>query len=172
MPGMLAPGDMERIAKFSTGLDPESIAEEIQGNTDDLNILNQANDVISWIETHFAASPGAMVLARDGKTYQIPTIVPAQKEDGSCVFLDENDRCTIHPVSPFGCQQFKICEEDPMLIKGGQDKVSHCLSAIAVDEQYMMAHAMLQAEGLVPKPLPERKKDLLRLIQEAEEDDS
>jgi len=37
---------------------------------------------------------------------RIGTIVTKKKADGSCVFLDEHDRCKIHPVAPFGCAYF------------------------------------------------------------------
>lgn len=83
MPGALIPGDLERIAEHT-------------GHADD----------DAWILEHFRLSDGAIVAKRvNGKLVQwnVPSIVPASKPDGSCVFLDENERCTIHEVSPFGC---------------------------------------------------------------------
>lgn len=51
------------------------------------------------------ASPGAVV-GRAGRIFSIGTIVPKTKADGTCVFLDEQDRCTIHATAPFGCAYF------------------------------------------------------------------
>jgi hypothetical protein len=51
------------------------------------------------------ASPGATV-ARNGALYQIPTLVPRRQENGACVFLDDNNRCRIHAVAPYGCSFF------------------------------------------------------------------
>jgi hypothetical protein len=62
------------------------------------------DDLVSFAFNHLLASPGATVLI-SGEIFQIPTITPARKADGSCHFL-ENDRCTVHPVSPFGCRFF------------------------------------------------------------------
>lgn len=51
------------------------------------------------------ASPGALVKDGYGKVERIGTITP-QFQRGRCVFLDANDRCSIHPVAPFGCAYF------------------------------------------------------------------
>lgn len=57
----------------------------------------------------FVASLGSLVMdVRTGETRRIGSITPARKADGSCVFLDANDRCTIHSVAPFGCAYFDI----------------------------------------------------------------
>jgi len=74
-PGCLIPGDALRIAEF----------------------LNSPVHHLLW------ASPGAKAMnLSTGEIISIPTITPRMK-DGRCVFLDENDRCKIHPVAPFGC---------------------------------------------------------------------
>ncbi|GMU20595.1 MAG: hypothetical protein AMXMBFR13_06920 [Phycisphaerae bacterium] len=79
IPGMLAPGDPERIAEY---LGISSI--EVNGR--------------------LLASPGAIVVHRyTGSVGRIHTIVPERTAEGVCVFLDEQERCTIHPVAPFGC---------------------------------------------------------------------
>src|SRR5258708_4879591 len=80
-PGPLMPGDFERIAEF-LGETPEQA------------------------QSHFWASPGAMAKVKEtGEIIKIGTITP-KREKGRCVFLDENDRCKIHPVAPFGCAYF------------------------------------------------------------------
>jgi Fe-S-cluster containining protein len=79
-PGPLAPNDFERIAAF-LGEDRETAKE------------------------HFWASPGAIVQLHSGETVRVGTITPRYRK-GRCVFLDENNRCKIHPVAPFGCAYF------------------------------------------------------------------
>jgi Fe-S-cluster containining protein len=79
-PGSLIPGDYERI-KQHLGATEETM------------------------RTLFWASPGALAKTWLGKLIRIGTITPQYKK-GRCVFLDENDRCRIHAVAPFGCSHF------------------------------------------------------------------
>lgn len=80
-PGPLAPGDFERIAEF----------------------LGETREEA---KRHFWASPGALIKdAVTGRVTRVGSITP-QRRKGKCVFLDENDRCTIHPVAPTGCAYF------------------------------------------------------------------
>lgn len=80
-PGPLAPGEFERIAEF-LGEDRETA------------------------KRHFCASPGALVMdTSTGRQFRIGTITP-RMERKRCVFLDEQDRCRIHAVAPFGCAMF------------------------------------------------------------------
>lgn len=52
------------------------------------------------------ASKGAVVgEAATGKLWRIGTITPKMK-DGKCVFLTDDDRCSIHEVAPLGCAYF------------------------------------------------------------------
>ena len=82
-PGSMAPGDYERIARF-LGKSPEDVAPM------------------------FVASPGASVMDRlTGKVRYVNTIVPTvMPGTGRCIFLDTDNRCSIHPVSPYGCAVF------------------------------------------------------------------
>lgn len=89
MPGFLAPDDLEPLYEVTkeVGEDPET-----------------------WAKRMLRASPGGIIgyTARtNGKTalhtLQIPTLVPARKADGSCVYLTESGQCSVHAVSPFGC---------------------------------------------------------------------
>jgi hypothetical protein len=41
-----------------------------------------------------------------GKQIRVPGIGPARDRRGRCFFLDDQDRCRIHGVSPFGCAYF------------------------------------------------------------------
>jgi Fe-S-cluster containining protein len=80
-PGPLAPGDYERIQEH-LGATQEQMAKL------------------------FCASPGALIVDhRSGEAVRIGTITP-QRRKGRCVFLDENDRCKIHAVAPWGCAYF------------------------------------------------------------------
>jgi Fe-S-cluster containining protein len=80
-PGPLAPGDFERIAAF-LGEDREAAKQ------------------------HFWASPGAMVKdSMTGQVRRIGSITPRMRR-GRCVFLTDDDRCSIHEVAPFGCAYF------------------------------------------------------------------
>ena len=49
-----------------------------------------------------------MVRHADGSArfVKLPTITPAVKPDGSCVFLTAEGKCQIHEVSPYGCAFF------------------------------------------------------------------
>lgn len=52
----------------------------------------------------FVASPGAL-LNDNGVTRRVGTITP-KRVKSRCIFLDENDRCKIHPVAPTACAYF------------------------------------------------------------------
>lgn len=80
-PGPLAPGDFERIQKHLGATDAE-------------------------MRSLFWASPGALLKnVATGESIRVGTITPRYSR-GRCVFLDDNDRCKIHAVSPFGCAYF------------------------------------------------------------------
>lgn len=79
-PGSLVPSDIKRIE--------EHLGEPIAGST------------------KFQLSLQTMVIM-NGELTAIPTIIPQTKEDGSCIFLDdETGKCKIHEVSPYGCSHF------------------------------------------------------------------
>lgn len=76
---------------------------------DDLPRIHQhvaaQQDLMTWAKEYLLASPGALAM-RDGEVFRIPTLVPARRPDGACIFLTAEDRCAIHAVSPFGCAFF------------------------------------------------------------------
>lgn len=88
IPGYLIPADVEHIALY-------------------LGFTN----LVEFGFRYLLASPGATVM-QAGRVFQIPTLVPRRKEDGSCIFLDEHDRCRIHEVSPYGCAFFDVHQPD------------------------------------------------------------
>lgn len=83
-PGYLIPGDIERIHKHVA---PDLTRE-------------------AFAEKYLDASRGATVMIVGCGETNVPTLVPQAKEDGTCIFLGADDRCTIHEVSPFGCAFF------------------------------------------------------------------
>lgn len=90
-PGYLIPSDLFRIADFL-------VAERR---------IEQTGDVLNWLR----ASKGAVVGdAATGERFRIGTITP-RLEHGRCVFLTDEDRCSIHAVSPFGCAYFSTHDE-------------------------------------------------------------
>lgn len=105
LPGYLIPHDLQAIAEKFGYRDLEQFALE-----------------------NLAASPGATVLV-NGQIYQIPTLVPQRRTDGACKFLDAQNRCTIHAVSPFGCAFFTCTQS-----RAESDERSYCgLQAVAHD---------------------------------------
>lgn len=82
-PGSLAVGDMERIAEF-------------------------LGEPVEEAKRHFVASPGALLLSMlTLEKIRVGGITPAST-NGRCTFLDEQDRCRIHQVSPAGCAYFDM----------------------------------------------------------------
>jgi Fe-S-cluster containining protein len=61
-------------------------------------------------EGYLVASPGALLgrVTPDGvETFRVGSIVPRTVDaEGRCVFLDDEGRCVIHAVAPFGCAAF------------------------------------------------------------------
>jgi hypothetical protein len=83
VPGYLIPADLERLGQH----------------------LAPGEELVTWAARHLLASPGAVV-ARRGRAFRIPTLVPARRADGACTFLAEDGRCAVHVVTPFGCAFF------------------------------------------------------------------
>lgn len=80
MPSYLLPADLPRLHKADA---------------------QEGEDLETWAMRRLLASPGATVLHR-GQVKSVPTLVPARKEDGSCVHLKDK-LCSVHEVSPYGC---------------------------------------------------------------------
>lgn len=64
MPGYLIPADLDRIR---------------------LHVGSSA-EWLTWAAAHLRASPGALVM-RASRVFRIPTLVPARRTDGGCIFL-------------------------------------------------------------------------------------
>lgn len=90
-PGYLIPSDLFRIA------DHLVTAERIE----------KTQDVFTFLR----ASKGAVLGdTKSGQLFRVGTITP-RLENGRCVFLTEEDRCSIHAVSPFGCSHFSTHDD-------------------------------------------------------------
>ena len=154
LPGMAGIGDIERIADHG-----EQEFRKLFGD----NEFNREQ----WIACRFVASEGAKVGRLNDRggidVFQIPTITPAQRPNGECVFYD-NGRCSIHAVSPIGCSHV-----DPHMTKEEGDAVVHpALAEIAADGQadgpYWRLWQHLKSLGLVARPLAERRAAFQRLF--------
>jgi len=96
MPGFLIPSDLDRM-----------IPPQMQP--------------LPWAELTLLASPGALV-AKGSDLFRIPTLVPAVKNNGSCINLHEG-QCLIHPIAPFGCAFFDCGPERGNLSHHGLNAV-------------------------------------------------
>lgn len=121
-PGMLAPGDIERIAAY-VGAEPTG----------------------EFVERSFRAADGEMATFGEDRI-KVPTIVPAQHEDGRCVFLTVDERCAIHPAKPFGCSRQNGCEPE------NERALEACFGAIADGEEYLEQWTQLAMDEMVDVP--------------------
>jgi len=148
MPGSLIPGDLQRI---------QAHVEDTSGE---------------FVLNHFVASDGAKVAGRldDGSTFigQVPTIVPAQRQDGTCVFLVDA-RCTIHPVSPFGCAYHDVHLGEVDANQRSEFAVLKQLEAHRdPSSDYTTMVKLLDNLNLTASPMMERKQAYLEMINELE----
>jgi len=120
MPGRLIPRDLKRIREFL-------------GVTDEV------------LDESLAASPGPLMEnTLTGKQFRMAVVVPATKEDGSCVFLDEKEQCRVHAVAPFGCGYFDGCKVDE---EKGEDKQRWSLSKVEDSKDYRRRVFNLRRQG-------------------------
>ncbi len=142
-PGCLAPGDLERIQEFVGDTSPE------------------------FVLSHFLSSEGAKCLKKINGTvyiFHVPSIVPAQKPDGSCIFLDEQERCTIHPVSPFGCAYHDTHMQAVEADRRMQFCVTEQIKAHYSGEPYAQMQQFLDDNGRRAVPLNQRAEAMRKVI--------
>ncbi len=148
MPGSLIPGDLDRIQAY---------------------VGDRSGD---FILSHFQASDGAKVAARVGGMMiltRVPTIVPAQRKDGRCVFLDDDNLCSIHEVAPFGCAYHDVHLSEEEAAPRSEYAVMQQLPAQqAPASPYVQWHGLLVAAGMVAAPLDERREAMETMINELE----
>ena len=98
-----------------------------------------------------------------GRLRQIKTLVPARQQNGACVFLDENEGCSVHAVSGFGCSHFdahQSAEEANRRSSWGLRQIDRAWDEYDLYAQLWM---LLSALGRVaPSPIVARA-----LVQEA-----
>lgn len=147
IPGSLAPGDAARIINFA--------------KPDD-------QPVEDFVQEHFRASSGTKAIDDQGKPMMIPTIVPAQKEDGRCVFLTGDDHCGIHPVSPYGCRNFTVCGQDGLSVDEESMRSSSQVSNILFEEghNYFKLWSFLKSAGLVAMDILSRKSRFIHMLDQ------
>lgn len=132
IPGYLVPADIERISRA----------------------LGYSN-VVTFALENLAASPGATVMNTEGRVFQIPTLVPQRKPDGSCKFLDGQNRCSIHSVSPFGCAFFDAHQPDEEANRRsgrGLQEIARNWSSGAVSSAYVRLWRLLYIAGFKAIP--------------------
>lgn len=74
----------------------------------DLNRISEylgESDLTQFALDNLLASPGAIIFSI-GELIRVRTLVPARRADGTCRFLTDGDRCSIHAVSPYSCALF------------------------------------------------------------------
>lgn len=143
MPGMLAPGDLQRLCP--TGLSPE--------------------ESDAWLREHFAASPGAVVW-QQGELVRVPTIVPKIR-DGGCVFLQDR-RCTIHERAPFGCAFMDMHMNTAEADRRSRAVLIEIMKDSRRDGNYSRAWHRLQATGNTASEITERRANLAEAVHQIE----
>lgn len=152
IPGMLVPADLDRMAR-AMGFD----------------------DTKAWAMEHLLASPGATMMRIDsktgkGETYRVPTLVPARKgEHRHCMHFDENGRCNVHAVAPFGCAFFDGTQSEEEHQKRSIAAHDAIKQAWETNSEYAQIWTMLSAAGKkAPEPREcreEMKKAVVRLVR-------
>jgi Fe-S-cluster containining protein len=110
MPAYLMPQDLEGYLQKLIPREGVSTAMWLTVNRVD-DLLASSGTLIKMIDRR----TGAVTEAR------IPTLVPASKDDGSCVHYRDG-KCGVHKHSPTGCKMFNACAEDREADK--QEKVA------------------------------------------------
>ncbi|MDY0314160.1 MAG: YkgJ family cysteine cluster protein [Bacteroidales bacterium] len=124
MPGYLIPDDIYRIYKE----------------------LNKQRDSNISIGDLLSASPGAIVQTQ-GSIFRTPTIVPSRSVNNFCIFLDNDEKCSIHSIAPYGCAYF----DDHMSKEEADERSRLGLSLIMKNSLYKMIWNFLWEEGLRSK---------------------
>jgi len=113
-------------------------------------------------EEVLVASEGSLVIYR-GEMQRLGTILPAHKPDGSCVFLDENDRCKIHAAAPYGCAYTDFHMSD---LEGRSVSAAGLQTLMEPSpelQEYRKIREQLQSAGKVAQPLAVRRQAMLEL---------
>jgi Fe-S-cluster containining protein len=138
IPGYLIPADLDRIK----------------------NHLAPVVSLMDWVKQYLLASPGALV-ATDRMVFRIPTLVPARKSDGACVFLTTDNRCSIHSVAPFGCAFFDAHMSKSEADRRSSQGLNDIYRAWVNGDEYGQVWLALDREGL-QAPSPEKCRQQMK----------
>lgn len=89
---------------------------------------------------------------------QIPTLTPAAKDDGSCIFLEQDGRCGIHPVAPFGCAFFDVHQTHKQADAISKSGLAAVLEDHVQRGVYSQVWQHLQHKGLIGRPPVESRR--------------
>lgn len=143
MPGALAPGDLDRMAAASQ---PEA------GEPGSL-------ERFAWMARNFRASTSGRIETKAGPI-KFLSIVPAQKENGNCVFL-KGDACTVHGASPYGCAAHDMHEDDDAATAKTKAWLEDALSGTDEAGEYASTAHALHRTGLKAAAAEHRKDAFL-----------
>ena len=125
-----------------------------------LQHLAPGEDLLAWARQHLLASPGAKVL-QGSRVFRIPTLVPARRPDGACIFLTAEDRCAVHAVAPFGCAFFDSHMPGAEADRRSSRGLQAVLEAWTRGDAYAQVWTTLHEAGLMAPP-PEVCRQQLR----------
>lgn len=125
-----------------------------------------------FVLNHFSASEGPLVIQRamngEQTPLRVPTLVPAQREDGRCVFLTDDDKCSIHKVAPFGCAYHDTHASEAESYPRSYHAVREQWQAHREGAPYAAWIFLLNQVGLTARPFAERKQAMSDAIDKIE----
>lgn len=148
LPGALAPAD---VIPMWQHVDPES-------------------GLFQFSEKYLQVSSGAIAVdPASGTRFNVPSLVPKQREDGTCVFYNQQGRCDIHAVSPYGCSMVDMHQSG----SEANDIVRQCVlqqyDAHRSGSIYHQLCVYLDSVGQRARPLVERRQAYENMIEAFEE---
>jgi hypothetical protein len=135
LPGYLIPADLNRIAA-RLGYD----------------------DLAAFALNNLLASPGAIIVDRS-VLRRIPTLTPARRSDGVCIFLDGAENCSIHADCGFGCAFFDMHQSQEEADRRSSRGLREIDRAWSTKQVYARVWLLLRAAGRVaPSPVVARAR--------------
>lgn len=116
-------------------------------------------DPLAWAEENLLASPGALVAnSKTGQQTRVPTLVPATKENGHCIYLTDDEQCSIHTNSPFYCCMFSCFTSDKKAHNLSVQGIQQVANDFANQGLYSKIWLHLAALGKVSDSPDEKRK--------------
>ena len=109
-------------------------------------------DLVNFDTANLRSSQGATV-AIGGRLVDVPTLVPAQNDDGTCVFYQDG-QCAVHDHAPFGCRMFSACDPDPHM-----DRSVIAVKQVMDDHQRGGRYSKLTLTLPPARPRSQRRRD-------------